>query len=163
MAGLNRVIIHWTGGGHKASILDKQHYHYIIEGDGRIVAGNLPPEANLNVNDGAYAAHTRGLNTESIGVSMAAMAGALDAPLNWGRSPLMPAQVESMCRWVADLCERYAIPVTRKTVLTHAEVFPTLGIKQAGKWDVRCLPGDTKLRDAVEVGDVLRKRITALL
>ena len=163
MSGLKRIIIHWTAGGHKASVIDKEHYHFIVEGDGQIVPGIHTPEDNISVNDRIYGAHTRALNTGSIGVACAAMVGSTDSPLNWGRQPLTPAQIESMCRLVADLCEKYAIPVTRRTVLTHAEVFPTLGIKQAGKWDIRCLPGDTKLRPAVEVGDVLRKRIEALL
>lgn len=163
MTRLVRIIMHWTGGGHRASVLDKQHYHFIIEGDGKVVAGNLKPEDNINASDGKYAAHTRACNTGSIGVAAAAMAGAFDAPLSWGRAPLTPVQIESLCRCVADLCERYAIAVTRQTVLTHAEVQPTLGIRQNGKWDIRCLPGDRALRPAVEVGDVLRKRIEALL
>lgn len=163
MSGLTRIIIHWTGGGHRASFLDKQHYHFIVEGDGAVVSGNLRPEDNISVADGIYGAHTRALNTGSIGVAMAAMAGAADAPLHWGRAPLTRVQVERCCRLCADLAEKYAIPVTRRTILTHAEVFPTLGIRQAGKWDVRCLPGDTALRPAVEVGDELRRRIQALI
>ena len=164
MAGLRRIIGHWTGGGHRATVLDKQHYHFIIEGDGKLVTGDKTPEDNINVSDGRYAAHTRGCNTGSIGVAMAAMTGAVDdMPLHWGRFPMTAIQIEAFCRVVADLCEKYAIPVTRQTVLTHAEVFPTLGIRQSGKWDIRCLPGDTKLRPAVEVGDVLRRRIEALL
>lgn len=161
MTGLVRIIGHWTGGPHKATDLDRRHYHFIVEGSGAVVAGNLAPEANLSTADGAYAAHTRGANTGAIGVSMAAMAGARDAPFDWGRAPLTDAQVTAFCRLVAQLAAKYRIQIGPKTVLTHAEVFPALGIRQAGKWDIRVLPGDDRLRPAIEVGEVLRARIRA--
>src|SRR4030095_64553 len=34
-----RVIVHWTAGTYKASPLDREHYHVLIEGDGTIVYG----------------------------------------------------------------------------------------------------------------------------
>ena len=69
------------------------------------------------------------------------MVGAVERPFNAGRYPITPAQVDALARLCADLCRDYTIPVTRKTVLTHAEVQPTLGITQRGKWDVSWLPG----------------------
>jgi trimethylamine:corrinoid methyltransferase-like protein len=57
------------------------------------------------------------------------------------------------------LCRKYGIPITSSTVLTHAEVEPTLGIKQAGKWDIAWLPGMNAPADPLAVGNVLRALI----
>lgn len=159
MAGLTRIILHWTAGGPKASVLDKQHYHFLAEADGRIVRGDLPPEENITANDHIYAAHTRALNTGSIGFSFCGMAGAEPSPLFLGSHPLNEVQLQAGLEHVASLCRRYGIPVTRRTVLTHAEVQPTLGIAQRGKWDIRWLPGMKAIGDAVTIGDLLRARI----
>lgn len=156
---MKRIIMHWSAGGHKASALDKKHYHFIIEGDGKIVAGDKPPEANLSTKDDDYAAHTLGANTSAIGVAVAAMAGAQERPFSAGRSPITTAQVTALASLCRDLCKLYNIPVTRETVLSHAEVQPTLGIKQKGKWDIAWLPGMDRPGDPVQVGDTLRKMI----
>ena len=58
---------------------------------------------------------------------------------------------------------RYGIPITRATVLTHAEVQPTLGVRQRGKWDITWLPGMSAPGDPIDLGDVLRARISAAL
>lgn len=156
---LKRVIIHWTAGTNKASVVDKRHYHYIVEGDGAVVAGDLAPEANADTSDG-YAAHTRNLNTGSIGVAFAAMHGAKERPFDAGAYPITPKQVDAMARLVWTLCEKYRIPITRTTVLTHAEVQPTLGVAQSGKWDVTWLPDMAWPADPVTAGDMLRKEIS---
>lgn len=163
MVALTRIIIHWTGGTHKSNSLDKQHYHFIVEGDGNVVDGDLPPEENISTNDNVYGAHTLHLNAGSIGVSVCGMAAARDVPFSWGTHPLTAEQMEAMYVLVAKLCRKYQIPVTRRTVLTHAEVEPTLGIKQRGKWDIRCLPGDKGVRPAIAVGDEIRAKIQSKL
>ena len=53
----------------------------------------------------------------------------------------------------------YNIPVTRQTILSHAEVQPTLGIKQRGKWDIAWLPGRATATDPIGCGDHLRKLV----
>lgn len=161
MSSLVRVIMHWSGGRHSASELDRTHYHFVVEGDGTVVTGIPRPEDNISTNDGKYAAHTLSLNTGSIGVAMACMAGAKESPFSWGSAPITEAQVTAMCTLVKQLCTRYGILITRETVLSHAEVQPTLRVKQRGKWDIACLPGDTFVRDPVKVGDILRQRIAA--
>ena len=164
---MERIIIHWSGGGHKANGTDRRAYHYIIEGDGNVVDGNHPPEANAHISnpkDGStYAAHTRGLNTGSIGVALAAMRGAQERPFSAGPSPITEAQLDALARLCAGLCTRYGIPVQRDTVLTHAEVQPTLKVAQRQKWDVTWLPGMSGVGDPVTIGDGLRYRITAAL
>ena len=160
---MKRIIMHWTAGGHAVSATDKRHYHFIVEGSGNVVAGNHAPEANAHIakpTDGStYAAHTRGANTGSIGVAVAAMRGAVERPFNAGPSPITPAQVDALVTLVAGLCKQYDIPVTRQTVLTHAEVQRTLGIAQRGKWDISWLPDMTAAGDPVAVGDMLRARV----
>lgn len=155
---MKRVIIHWTAGTHNVSAVDKKHYHYIIGGDGAVVAGDLPVSANESTAT-AYAAHTRGLNTGSIGVAFAAMHGAKERPFSAGRYPITEGQVAAMARLVFDLCEKYGIPVTPETVLTHAEVEPTLGVSQSGKWDVTWLPNMDQAGNARAVGDLLRQKV----
>ena len=156
---MKRIVMHWTAGGHKANSTDRMHYHFMVEGDGNIVTGDHPVSDNESTADGNYAAHTGRLNTGSIGVSFCAMAGAQESPFNPGAYPITEAQVEAMCDLVADLAGEYDIPITRETVLTHAEVQPTLGVAQSGKWDVTVLPGMTAPGNPVEVGDRLRDLI----
>lgn len=158
---MKRIIGHWSAGGYRASALDKKHYHFIVEIDGTVVRGDKPVEANNNTADGDYAAHTLGTNTGAIGVAIAAMAGAVERPFNPGTRPITDAQLRAYVDLCARLCRDYAIPVTRQTVLTHAEVQPTLGIKQKGKWDITWLPGMEKPGDPVAVGDQLRAWILA--
>lgn len=159
--GLRRIIWHWTAGTHVVSQTDRDHYHFVVGGDGSVVAGRHAPEANISASDGSYAAHTRGANTGAIGVAVAAMYSATERPFQTGPFPIRERQVESLIGLTADLCRRYGIPVTPETVLSHAEVQPTLGIAQAGKWDVSWLPGMNAPGDPVGVGNILRGRVLA--
>lgn len=160
-SGLHRVVMHWTAGAYGDIALERRHYHVLIDQRGRQTLGDLMPEANANCSDGQYAAHTRALNTGSIGVSADAMAGAQERPFDPGPYPLTPLQVEGLCEAVADLCDTYRIPVSRWTVLSHAEVQPTLGVWQRRKWDIAWLPGMAGPGDPVKVGDNLRDMIRA--
>lgn len=156
---MKRIIWHWTAGAYGANGLERNHYHYIIEPE-RIVPGTRNPEANLNIKDGDYSAHTRALNTGSIGVAIDAMAGARQFPFDAGYHPITKRQVAMLVELSADLAETYNIPVTRKTMLSHAEVEPTLGVKQRGKWDIAWLPGMKGSGDPVQIGDALRQRVS---
>ena len=161
---MKRIIIHWTAGSYRPSGLDLTHYHRLIDGDGVVHVGRHPISANAGPGkliSGRYAAHTASCNTGSIGVAICAMSGATDAPLNPGKYPIKPLQVDTLVKLIVDLCDEYGIPITRETVLTHAEVQPTLGIRQAGKWDIRWLPGMAGIGGAVEVGDIFRERVRA--
>jgi hypothetical protein len=60
---------------------------------------------------------------------------------------------------VAELCKHYKVPVTDKTVLSHAEVQKNLGITQRGKWDVAILPWDRSFDTSWECGDLFRKQV----
>lgn len=160
---MKRIIVHWTAGTYKFDALDKKSYHFSIDGDGVVHAGNFTPEANENVGDGQYARHTRGTNQGSIGVSVCAMGGAVQKPLSYGKWPLKKLQWDALVRKVADLCKKYKIPVSKTTVLSHAEVQGTLGKPQLGKWDISVLPFDKSTVGATAVGNKLRAEVSALL
>lgn len=163
-ARLSRVIVHWTAGSHRASGLDRAHYHIVIEGDGTLSRGT--PSIALNDAGGAkpgYAAHTLNCNTGSIGVALCCMAGAVESPFKPGNAPMTPIQWQALPRVVADLCRRYDIPVTPKTVLSHAEVQPNLCIKQKGKWDISRVPPVPSLVGAKACGDALRAAVASLI
>lgn len=162
-AKMQRIIVHWTAGAHKASGLDRSHYHILIEADGKLVRGIPSIDLNQAPARKGYAAHTLNCNSGSIGVSLCCMAGAVESPFTAGRYPLMPRQWEMLPKVLAALCKRYGIAVTRQTVLSHAEVQETLGIKQRGKWDIARLPFDLTVHGAVPCGDLFRAATKVLL
>lgn len=163
MSGLTGIVFHWSAGGGKASAIDKMHYHYMVQQDGTIVPGDHPPEDNINTRDGDYAAHTLNANTGRIGVALCGMLGAVERPFSAGAAPINWTQINALCGLLADLCRRYSIPVTRQTVLSHAEVQPTLGIAQRGKIDVMWLPGMTSMGDPIVIGDRIRADVIKLM
>jgi len=164
-AKMSRVILHWTAGSHKASDFDRQHYHVLIEGDGKVVKGFPSIAANSlpRVRPG-YAAHTLKCNSGSIGVSLCCMANAVERPFNAGKYPLTKSQWAEASSVVAALCKHYGIKVTPETVLSHAEVQGNLGKPQKGKWDIAVLPFDPMTYNtAKKVGDRFRAEVSAKL
>lgn len=161
--GIRRSITHWTAGGGRASARDKECYHRITEFDGNVVAGNEKIEDNIVTSDDDYAAHTLNLNTGSAGFAMAGMAGAVEDPFDPGPSPINERQFEAHCKMLAEFHAAYGIPVTRETCLTHAEVQPTLGVKQRGKWDIERLVFKPELRGPLQVGDYMRERVKSYM
>lgn len=160
---MKRIILHWTGGAHTASNLDKEHYHFIYEGDGNAVRGKWDILDNVSpVKPRNYAAHTLNCNGDSIGLAVACMAGAIEGKTN-GNYPMTEMQLDAMCRAAAHFCKLYGIPVTDRTVLTHAEVQNNLGIKQRGKWDIAVIPFRHDLVGAKACGDNIRTRVQAYL
>lgn len=160
---MKRIIAHWTAGSYKVSALDREHYHFIISGAGEIVKGDHDISDNVNTSDGDYAAHTRGCNTGSIGISLACMAGAEESPFDPGAFPMNKAQWDVMIRAIAQLCVFYGIPVASNTVLSHAEVQGTLGIAQNGKWDISRLAFDNSVKGAKACGDRMRREVKAVI
>ena len=163
MTSLKRTITHWTGGGGRANAKDKKHYHGITEFDGNYVEGHEEFHDNIVTSDGDYAAHTRNLNTGSIGLAMAGMLNATEYPLDFGPSPITRIQFEAHCKKLAELHVRFGIPVTPTTCLTHAEVEPTLGVKQRAKWDITVLKFEPNIRGAIPIGNYMRERVQAYM
>jgi hypothetical protein len=159
-----RVIAHWTAGSHNVSSVDREHYHFIWSGDGDVVRGDNPVDANESTSDNdGYAAHCKNCNSGSIGVSVACMSGATESPFYSGIYPMTKIQWEHMCLGIAQLCAFYDIAVTGDTVLSHAEVEDTLGIDQSGKWDFTRLSWAPELSGAHACGERLRADVKAAL
>ncbi len=160
-ANAKRMVLHWTAGTHTVSSVDRRHYHFIIDVHGAVFRGDLTIADNNSTSDKRYAAHTRSLNTGSIGISVCGMAGAKERPFSGGRWPITAKQMEALAKLVAQLSDHYSIPITRSTVLWHSEVQGRLGVKQAGKWDSTFWPA-LGVIGATKAGDKLRANALAL-
>ena len=161
-AKMDRIICHWTAGSHRASSLDRHHYHILVEVDGKLVLGQFSIKANEVIVPKNYAAHTLNKNTKSIGITVCCMRDAEQKPFNPGPSPMTKVQWEVMAAVAADLCRAYNIPVTPQTVLGHGEVERILGVKQEDKWDPLKQPWNPAANmDAV--GDEFRAQVKAML
>lgn len=153
---MNKIIIHWSAGAYTPNTTDLEHYHFLIDGEGKKHNGKYKPEDNENCNDGKYAAHTGGGNTGAIGVSMCAMAG-FNSAASCGNYPITPVQLEACFKLCAELCKKYNIPV--ENVWTHYE----FGINHPdttshGKIDIIYLP-PYPLVKRNEVGGFIRSKI----
>ena len=163
-ASMKRIHLHWTAGGHTANSTDKRAYHILVQGDGTLVRGNHSIKANeRNLTTGNYAAHTASANTGAIGVSLCCMAGAEESPFHAGSHPMTATQWKAGLKVIADLAERYGIIVAPTTILTHAEVEPTLNIKQRNKWDIVRLAFDPSIKGHRDVGDEMRRSVAVLM
>lgn len=155
---MKRIILHWTAGTGFPSSYEKNFYHFLVDKNGATHFGVYPPEANLNVKTGKYAAHTGGGNTGSIGVAACGMAGFVSAA-DVGKYPLTRLQLEAVFALCASLCAKYSIPITASTVLTHYE----FGVKNptttsAGKIDLTYLPPFPKVKKG-DVGGFIRSKV----
>lgn len=164
LADMKRIIFHWTAGGHRANAVDKGAYHLLVEGDGRVVRGKPSITGNERPGmKGLVANHTRNLNTGSIGVALCCMVGARERPFDAGRAPMTALQWKVGGEVIAALCHRYGIPVSPRTVLSHAEVQGTLGVQQSAKWDVTRLAFDPTVIGAKACGDLMRAAVAVNL
>ncbi|MGR3456089.1 N-acetylmuramoyl-L-alanine amidase [Pseudooceanicola sp.] len=157
--GLHRIHWHWTAGAYGMIQIESDSYNFLLDHEGEVHEGSWPAEAQAAYAPGCAASHTLNANTGAIGVSCDAMAGAQERPFRKGSAPLTWPQIEGMVQLTAQLCAKYWIPVTRWSVLSHAEVQPTLGITQRWKWDIAWLPDMAEPGDPVEVGDRLRRMV----
>ena len=161
---MKRIVIHWTGGTNQPNNIEFQHYHFMINGDGVIIAGKFPVSANEvcrtdKNNNALYAAHTGGGNTGSIGVSLCGMLNFVFGKPESTKYPLKAVQCEACWKKVAELCKQYNIAVTPDTVLTHYE----FGKKHpkttsCGKPDISYLHPYPELKPA-EIGDYIRNKV----
>ncbi len=162
-AAMKRIHVHWTAGGHRANATDRKAYHLLVQGDGSLVRGDSPIDANAPGSRRKPAFHTLNANTGAIGVSMCCMADAREAPFVPGPAPMTPVQWSATVQVVGRLARAYAIAVTPTTILTHAEVEPNLGIRQRRKWDITRLPFDAGVVGHKAVGDKLRLAVAVAL
>jgi N-acetyl-anhydromuramyl-L-alanine amidase AmpD len=138
---MNYVTVHWTAGGYEVTETDLEHYHLIVDGNGKLHRGNNSILANVSTSDhDGYAAHTSQFNTKNIGISAACMANAIENPFDAGAYPLRRGQWLILAQVAAELCARYQIEVLPTTVMQHGEVQMNMGVPQSGKWDICKLP-----------------------
>lgn len=155
---MKRIILHWTAGGNYPNVTDLEHYHFVIDKNGKVYNGKFKPEDNLNCSDDKYAMHTGGGNTGSIGVAVCGMAN-YKGKLTDTKYPLTAVQVEKMFSFCAELCKKYGIKITPDTVLTHYEFGKSHpNTESFGKIDITCLPPYLSVKPT-QVGDFIRKKI----
>jgi len=163
---MKRIIIHWNAGQNTPNADDFEHYHFMY-GNGLIVVGKYKPEDNLNTNDGKYAAHTGGYNTNSIGVAFCGMLG-FNSQTKKTPYPIQKQDFENGCKHIAELAKKYNIQITSDLILTHYEVGQSVKqnkIKRTpltsanlGKIDIIYLPFYPNV-SAEKMGNFIRDKI----
>jgi len=166
---ITKIILHWTAGGYSPNATDLEHYHYLIDKDGKVHNGKYKPEDNLNCYDGKYAAHCGGGNTGTIGIALCGMAGYRNSSKP-GYCFITRKQCEAMFKLSAELLRRYSLPLDTTSLKTHAE-FGRENPKTTsnGKIDITALPPcyDLEVTKAVinasdkahGYGNVIRSRV----
>lgn len=155
---VDRVILHWTGGGANPAQPDLRAYHALIDQSLTLHRGKFSADDNIDTSDRIYAAHTLQANTRAFGLSLCGMHGAVENRTN-GPVPITRNQFELSAQLTAQILLAAGLPCERHTALSHAEVQETLGIQQRGKWDINVLPWRTDLKGARVIGDYWRDQI----
>lgn len=159
----NRITDHHTGGPYTPTPKDLQSYPICIDGDGQPHQGIHPLDANSagrKLVAGAYYPHTWKLNSGNFGIAICCMGNA-----QWGdprgstRFFPLNRQVDALIVENAKWCVEFRIEVTGRTVLSHAEVEPVLGVKQKQKWDYDYQIRNTPGRDPVSIFDEIRQEV----
>lgn len=155
------VVLHWTGGGHRANPVDLAAYHYVVEFDGQVKSGKWPVAANMRrVAGDTYAMHTGGFNSFRVGISAAGMLD-YESRDNVGPRPLTEVQVDRLVELAAYFLDLGDLdPFDPKRLCTHREVWTlhrVKGTRNHLKKDIEFLPFRPDLGKE-EVGDYLRLR-----
>ena len=164
LAGLDagkpkKVYMHWTAGGYNSIV---GPYHTIFTGDGTM---------HRRVPYGERSGHTYNRNTNSVGLSVAAMAGAA-GNYQWPKQ----AQLEGMTNEIARLSNEWgwkASDINIKNVMTHGEAGsnkdgrvmhdnygPTVWGGTAERWDLDQLNASQQIGQG---GEILRGMIAKKL
>jgi len=118
---LNKITIHWSAGRNIPNTEELKHYHYMIDSNGLVYKGQYAPEDNINVNDGKYAQHCGGGNTNNIGVAFCGCWVPKGITVKNTQFPLTRVQLERGFKLCAELCNKYNIPIDKQHVFTHYE------------------------------------------
>jgi len=168
---IDAIYLHWTGDDEQRAF---DSYHFCVvrqHGRLRVVRTHDLRENMRDIREdpsAPYAAHTFGRNSYAAGLAIAGMRGA--NPHDFGPYPLRDDAVDALCRTIAKLAARYAIPIEPDRVMTHAEAALADGyfgldpIEQ--RWDLARLQPDPRPLDTHEArvtGDILRHRARLLL
>ena len=155
---MKRIILHWTAGKYSPNECDLEHYHYLVDAEGKVYQGKFRVEDNEVCIGNNYAMHTGGGNTGSIGVSMCAMLG-FHNEQNVGNYPITPVQFERTMKLCAELLAQFGLNLTPNTLMTHYE-FGQAHPKTTsyGKIDVIYLPPYPWVKRD-EVGSFIRSKV----
>lgn len=118
---LNKITIHWSAGRNIPNAEELKHYHYMIDSNGLVYKGQYAPEDNINCNDGKYAQHCGGGNTNNIGVAFCGCWVPKGIAVKNTQFPLTRVQLERGFKLCAELCKKYNIPIDKQHVFTHYE------------------------------------------
>jgi len=162
-------------------------YHVLVEhhegdpadpSDDRIVlrsgvpfARNMQSVGNLPLYhrdaDRGYAAHTKALNSFSVGLALCGMRGAKDfrpgGSVSPGPSPITLEQVRAMLALSVQIARIYELEIHEETFFCHYEAEAIHGIDQLPpgdriwKWDTTWIPGVDLARN--EAGPFLREQM----
>ena len=183
--GIERFVLHWTAGGHLAHPDERLRYHILVEHD----EGPTPDPADDEINvlagvaiernagsvsgmPGAhreaeigYAAHVRGFNSGSLGLSLCGMRGAVDyrpgGDVDPGPSPITSRQVEVMIGLIVQFLTICGYAPTEDRVFSHWEAGTLHGRPQGGRWDIGWIPGHVFARR--DVGPWIRRQVRDFL
>jgi hypothetical protein len=109
---IDRIYLHWSASYYNADFYGYDHYHVIVDGDGKIF---------ITTNDlTELKAHTWRRNSRAVGIAMACCVDATSVDL--GDYPPTEIQIENFCMAIAALCIGLELPVNVEHVVTHAEI-----------------------------------------
>jgi hypothetical protein len=114
-----KIFLHWTGGFHNGN---SSKYHQVFNGAGKPMTAGVNYGVDKN-------SHTKGANTNSVGLSAAALGHTgmtpryYDDKKGWAESPLTNAQTTAMAKEAAGLMRAYGQTAgdVNKNVMTHGE------------------------------------------
>jgi len=114
-----KIFLHWTGGFHNGN---SSKYHQVFNGAGKPMTAGVNYGVDKN-------SHTKGSNTNSVGLSAAALGHTgmtpryYDDKRGWAESPLTNAQTTAMAKEAAGLMRAYGQTAgdVNKNVMTHGE------------------------------------------
>lgn len=156
---LNKITFHWTAGVNIPNAEEMKHYHYLIDSSGLLYKGFFSPEDNINCNDGKYAQHCGGGNTNNIGVAFCGCAVPKGVNVKNTKYPLTRIQLERGFKLGAELCKKYNIPLDKSHVFTHYEFgLAHPNTSSAGKIDITYMH-PFPAEDKNTCGDFIRNKI----
>ena len=110
---IDRIIIHWIVG--KLAVADKVFQDDVRNTSAHYGVGNSEVHQYVNDSDTAYHSGNWEMNLRSIGIEHE---GGLDLPIS-------DETYNTSAQLLADICQRYSIPLDRQHILKHQEIVPT--------------------------------------
>ena len=167
---IDALYVHWSAHDYH-QVFAAYHFCIALDDDGDVVVANTH-DVRENMRDvkldphHPYAAHTRGRNSFSLGLSIMAMQDAV--PSDFGAFPLTERLIDGLCRAAAVVAKAYGVPIDADHVMSHAEAAVIDGYFGAGenqRWDIARLAASSAPllpAEALAVGDELRARMRAI-